>query len=147
NALLGEERQATGAVREGDSKGRHTTTRRELLELPSGALIIDTPGMREIGLWDAADGVAQTFADITEYAGQCRFRDCKHESEPRCAVQAAVAEGKLNDKRLDSYRRLLKEDAYEARKVEPAPSPRTRRRSKSITKAQRLAVEMKKDRD
>src|SRR5580658_5769240 len=85
NRLLQEDRQATYAVRASDSRGRHTTTSRELFVLPSGALIIDTPGLRELQLWNAAEGVTRTFADVDELAGQCRFTDCKHQSEPGCA--------------------------------------------------------------
>ena len=85
NRLLREERQSTHEVRESDSRGRHTTTSRELFLLPSGAMIIDTPGLRELQLWNAADGVAQTFRDVDELAAQCRFTDCQHQNEPGCA--------------------------------------------------------------
>jgi len=96
NALLGGARQATGAVRVSDAKGRHTTTRRELLEVPGGGCLIDTPGMRELGLWEAGDGVDKTFAELTELAAACRFRDCQHQGEPGCAVAAALESGTLD---------------------------------------------------
>ena len=89
-------------MRTGDSKGRHTTTSRQLFALPGGPLVIDTPGLRELGLWDAADGVERAFVDIEDLAAQCRYRDCGHFSEPGCAVQTAVAEGSLDSKRLEN---------------------------------------------
>lgn len=101
----------TGAVR-GDGKGRHTTTHRELLPLPGGALLIDTPGMRSLALWDAEEGIEATFADIEELAERCRFGDCEHRTEPDCAVLAAVDTGDLDPGRLESHRRLLKEQRW-----------------------------------
>jgi ribosome biogenesis GTPase / thiamine phosphate phosphatase len=115
NRLLGTDVLATQAVR-GDGRGRHTTTHRELLRLPCGALLIDTPGLRELGLWDADEGLSSTFRDIEELAASCRFGDCQHESEPGCAVRAALAEGRLTADRLESYRKLEREAAYQARK-------------------------------
>ena len=111
NRLLGEERIKTGGLRN-DGKGRHTTTHRELMPLPCGAFVIDTPGMRELGLWDAADGIGRAFADIEALAGSCRFGDCSHTCEPGCAVRAAVADGSLDEGRLESYLRLQAENAY-----------------------------------
>ena len=111
NRLLGEERLATDGLRN-DDKGHHTTTHRELLLLPSGAMVIDTPGMRELGMWDAASGVAQTFADIEALAEGCRFRNCTHASEPGCAVRAALQSGELDAGRWQSYRKLQAENAY-----------------------------------
>jgi len=105
NTLLGEERQATGAVRAGDGRGRHTTVTRELIALPSGALLIDTPGVREVGLWDG--GAEETYADVEELAAGCRFADCAHETEPGCAVRAAV-----EPERLDAWRKLAREQAW-----------------------------------
>jgi ribosome biogenesis GTPase len=117
NHLLGEERLTTGAVREGDHKGRHTTTRRELVQLSSGACLIDTPGIRELGLWLDADAVDAAYADIEPFAADCRFRDCRHESEPGCAVRAAVETGKLPPERLDGYLKLRHEaEAHEFRR-------------------------------
>ena len=112
NRLLGEERQEVGEVRAKDRRGRHTTTARELLRLPSGGLIMDTPGMRELQLWADADSVDETFPDIVELAAQCKFRDCSHTSEPGCAVLAAMEEGKLDPARYDHFLTLRKEVEY-----------------------------------
>jgi ribosome biogenesis GTPase / thiamine phosphate phosphatase len=119
NRLLGEAVQEVREVRENDSKGRHTTTARELFLLPSGALLMDTPGMREFQLWDAEEGVAQTFTDIDELAAHCRFGDCQHEGEPGCAVLAALSAGTLDAARLENWRKLLREQAFLRRKVDP----------------------------
>ena len=100
-------RQATAAVREGDDKGRHTTSMREMFAVPGGGAVIDTPGMRELGT-DEAD-LASSFADIEELALDCRFSDCLHETEPGCAVKAAVEAGQLEERRLESYRKLRRE--------------------------------------
>lgn len=99
NRLLGEERLATGGIRN-DDKGRHTTTHRELLFLPDGGMVIDTPGMRELGMWDAKSGIDRTFSDIEELALQCRFRDCTHTVESGCAVQKALKNGTLSKERM-----------------------------------------------
>ena len=111
NRLLGEERLATGGLRN-DGKGHHTTTHRELLLLPNGAMVIDTPGMRELGMWDTASGVEQTFADIEALAARCRFRNCAHTGEPGCAVRAALKSGELDAGRWQSYQKLTAENAY-----------------------------------
>jgi len=117
NRLLGHERQLTAEVRASDQRGRHTTTYRELVVLPGGALLIDTPGMRELQLWDASEGVAETFDDITRIAAGCHFSDCGHDSEPKCAVKAAVEAGQLAPERLASYHKLQAEhSALEARR-------------------------------
>ena len=113
NRLLGEERLATDGLRN-DDKGHHTTTHRELLVLPNGAMVIDTPGMRELGMWDAASGVEQTFADIEELAARCRFRNCSHTNEPGCAVRDAIRCGELDSGRWQSYQKLKNENAYAA---------------------------------
>ena len=113
NRLLGEERLATDGLRN-DDKGHHTTTHRELLFLPNGAMVIDTPGMRELGMWDAASGVEQTFADIEELAARCRFRNCSHTSEPGCAVRDALDNGGLDAGRWQSYQKLKNENLYAA---------------------------------
>jgi ribosome biogenesis GTPase len=115
NALLGYQRMQTSAVREDDSRGRHTTTRRELVRLPGGALLIDTPGIRSLGVAGASDGMDRTFADIATLAASCRFSDCSHESEPGCAVQAALADGTLARERFESHRKLEREAAHVAR--------------------------------
>jgi ribosome biogenesis GTPase len=110
NALIGDDRLRTADIRS-DDKGRHTTTRRELILLPQGGIVIDTPGMREIGV-DSAD-IAKAFAEIDELAAQCRFRDCTHKSEPGCAVKAAVEKGDIDAQRLESYFKLKKEARYD----------------------------------
>jgi len=119
NALAEETLLATAAVRERDRKGRHTTTHRELFQLPGGALLLDTPGLRELRVWDLADGLRQAFPDIEELAATCRFRDCQHDVEPGCAVLAAVAGGTLAPERLASFRKLRAEAAYAERKSDP----------------------------
>ncbi len=112
NALLGEDRQYVRSVREGDSKGRHTTCARELLIVPGGGLMIDNPGMREIQLWADEEGLAEAFEDIEELAARCRFRDCRHLSEPDCAVKDAIERGSLELRRFRAYVKLKKELAY-----------------------------------
>ena len=111
NRLLGEERLATNGLRN-DDKGHHTTTHRELLFLPNGAMVIDTPGMRELGMWEAASGVEQTFGDIEALAERCRFRNCSHSGEPGCAVRAAIRSGDLDSGRWQSYQKLKNENSY-----------------------------------
>ncbi|NOJ21164.1 ribosome small subunit-dependent GTPase A [Vibrio coralliilyticus] len=109
NGLLGESVQLTGGIRESDSKGRHTTTGRSMHFLPSGGVLIDTPGMRELQLFDCADGVAETFSDIEALAEKCRFSDCQHDSEPGCAVINAIETGQLEQRRLNNYLKLMRE--------------------------------------
>ena len=113
NRLLGEERLATDGLRK-DDKGHHTTTHRELLFLPNGAMVIDTPGMRELGMWDTVSGVEQTFTDIEALAARCRFRNCSHTSEPGCALRAALRSGELDSGRWQSYQKLKNENSYAA---------------------------------
>ena len=115
NSLLGEERLTTRAVRFKDGKGRHTTSVRQLLCLPGGALMIDTPGMRELGNFDIEEGLSETFAEITSLASRCRYRDCTHVHETGCAVLAALAEGTLSRERYESYLKLSEESAFQAR--------------------------------
>ncbi|WP_251057200.1 ribosome small subunit-dependent GTPase A [Streptomyces sp. ISL-94] len=110
NALLGAEVMEVQEAREVDGKGRHTTTTRNLLALPGGGVLIDTPGLRGVGLWDAEAGVGQVFSEIEAYAQRCRFHDCAHEAEPGCAVLGAVEAGMLPERRLESYRKLLREN-------------------------------------
>ncbi len=112
NRLLGQERQKVREVREKDGKGRHTTTYRELILLPQGGCLIDTPGMRELQLWSSGDGFQNAFSDISTLSANCRYDDCRHDSEPECAVKKAVEEGRLDMARLDSYRKLEKEVEY-----------------------------------
>jgi len=109
NALAGEELLLTREVREGDGRGRHTTTHRQLVVLPQGGVMLDTPGMRELQLWDADEGLSSAFAEIDDLATQCRFNDCAHEREPGCAVRAALADGSLERERFDSWRKLQRE--------------------------------------
>ena len=113
NCLLGEARQAAGDVR-GDGRGRHTTTRRALFRLPAGGLVIDTPGMRDLGLWDAGDGLDRTFSDVEALAARCRFRDCTHTGEPGCAVAYALETGSLAAERWKSYQKLRAEQDFAA---------------------------------
>ncbi|MFI5542138.1 ribosome small subunit-dependent GTPase A [Streptomyces sp. JL4002] len=110
NTLLGADVMEVQEAREVDGKGRHTTTTRNLLALPGGGVLIDTPGLRGVGLWDAESGVGQVFSEIEEYAERCRFHDCAHVAEPGCAVLAAVDAGELAERRLESYRKLLREN-------------------------------------
>jgi ribosome biogenesis GTPase len=127
NALAGEARMDTGEIREADERGRHTTTHRELVRLPSGALILDTPGMRELGLWESDAGVAAVFADIEALAADCRFTDCRHAAEPGCAVQAAIAAGRLDEDRWKSFQKLRAELAFERRKEDPRAALETKK--------------------
>ncbi len=134
NQLTGEDWQAVLPVRESDAKGRHTTTRRELFILPSGGLLIDTPGLRELQLWDGAEGLEETFADIETIAVGCRFTNCRHASEPDCAVRTAVASGQLNPARLASFQKLQREVTQFSRRHFSRATPETRSRTKSIKK-------------
>jgi len=111
---------ASGSVREGDHRGRHTTTHRELVALPGGGVLIDSPGLREVGLWEGDSGVARTFPEITALIDRCRFPDCTHRREPGCAVTAAVAEGKISEERLASWRKLRREIDRLAARDDPA---------------------------
>lgn len=119
NALSGDEVARIGSVREGDRRGRHTTTRRELFQIPGGACLLDTPGIRELRIWVVGDGLTGAFPEIEAYAGGCRFRDCRHETEPGCAVLAAVEAGNLDPARLGSFKKLQAEAAYEQRRNDP----------------------------
>ncbi|MCX5359894.1 ribosome small subunit-dependent GTPase A [Streptomyces sp. NBC_00124] len=110
NALVGADVMDVRAARDVDGKGRHTTTTRNLLALPGGGVLIDTPGLRGVGLFDAESGVGQVFSEIAELAERCRFHDCAHEAEPGCAVLAAVDDGELAERRLESYRKLIREN-------------------------------------
>ena len=109
NALAGEEVMAVSAIREEDSKGRHTTTHRQLITLKSGVSIIDTPGMRELGMWEVDEGIGEAFSDVEQYLGRCRFSDCRHVSEPGCAIRKAIDMGELDADRWESYRKLKEE--------------------------------------
>ena len=111
NALVGHGRMVTAEVREGDQRGRHTTTASELIRLVEGGWLVDTPGVRAVSLWSSGRGIENAFADVFDLMDHCRFRDCKHDDEPDCAVSAAVAAGQLDPKRLDSMKRLVAEEA------------------------------------
>jgi ribosome biogenesis GTPase len=128
NALAGDGRQATGTVREDDSRGRHTTTRRELVRVPGGALLVDTPGMRALELWDDGSGLEAAFDDLAALAARCRFGDCRHEAEPGCAVLAAVADGQLSAERLASHRKLTREVRSAATRADPVARKAERKR-------------------
>jgi ribosome biogenesis GTPase / thiamine phosphate phosphatase len=134
NALVGEELLPTLPGRDEDQKGRHTTTEREMVVIPGGGMIIDTPGLREIQLWEGDEGLADAFPEITALAGQCRFTNCAHETEPGCAVRAALASGALAEDRFQSYKKLQREVAhFEARRDTRAQSEQ-RRKTKQLTK-------------
>ena len=141
NRLLGEERLSTGSVREDDSRGRHTTTRRELILLPHGGLVIDTPGMRELQLWGDEEDLQTVFADIEELAASCRFRDCRHDAEPGCAVQEALDTGGLDIDRFESYSKLLRELAHLDRRQNELARQQAKKREKHFG---RLVKEIKK---
>ena len=118
NTFAGEELLATQEIREDDGEGRHTTTHRQLVLLPDGGLVLDTPGMRELQLWESSDGIAETFSDVEELAAQCRFSDCAHRTEPGCAVQAAIEDGSLPFERWASYKKLQRELAHLERRLD-----------------------------
>lgn len=135
NALLGEETMPTAATRS-DGKGRHTTAHRELLPLPAGGFVIDTPGLRSIGL-ATTEGLDRVFPEIEELAGACRFSDCAHDTEPGCAVLEAVEDGTLPERRLESYRKLLREAAYQERRGNARLMAEERAKWKSVSKQMR----------
>jgi ribosome biogenesis GTPase len=137
NRLLGRDRQSTGAVREADSRGRHTTTHRELLEMSGGALLIDTPGLRELQPWAGEDDVDGAFPEIEELAAKCRFRDCAHAGEEGCAVQSAIDDGALDFDRFSSYRKMRKEAAYLERQLDVRAQLDQKAQWKKIHKAMR----------
>ncbi|MFC9893073.1 ribosome small subunit-dependent GTPase A [Nocardia sp. NPDC127579] len=137
NALLGAEVFATNDVRAVDKKGRHTTVHRELRPLPGGGTLIDTPGLRGIGLYDAAEGIEKTFSDIESLAADCRFLDCSHVTEPGCAVVAALESGALTQRRMDSYRKLIRENAWMESRTDKRIQAERTREWKSISKQQR----------
>jgi ribosome biogenesis GTPase len=143
NALLGEERLRTGPVRDYDRKGRHTTTRRELVALPEGGLLLDTPGMRGLQLWGADTGLSETFADVIALAPGCRFRDCRHTAEPDCAVRAAVEAGRLDPARLAAYHKLHAELRHLESQVDPELRRERRREARAGDKAFKTRVKRK----
>jgi ribosome biogenesis GTPase / thiamine phosphate phosphatase len=137
NRLTGQTMMLVQDVREGDDRGRHTTTHRELIMLPQGGLIIDTPGMRELGLWDSESGLTDTFGDVDTLAQNCRFTDCNHEDEPGCAVREALRTGELDQSRFDSYLKLQRELAYMKRKEDKRASLAEKEKWKKVTKSMR----------
>jgi len=138
NALAGEELMATGDLR-ADGRGRHTTTSRQLLLLPGGGLYLDTPGMRELRLWDSEEGLAATFDDVTAAAARCRFHDCSHEHEPDCGVQAALADGALDRERYESWRKLQNELRWLAIKQDGRLRSEARKEWRRFARSQRKA--------
>lgn len=137
NQLIGTKIQATQSVRQGDSRGRHTTTHRELILLPSGGLIIDTPGMREIQMWGGDEGLQETFTDIETLSQQCHFRNCQHQNEPGCAVRQALNEGIIDRQRFSNYQKLQKEIDFLARKQDKRASLAEKEKWKKIHKEMR----------
>jgi ribosome biogenesis GTPase / thiamine phosphate phosphatase len=137
NRLLREDVLAIRPVRASDDRGRHTTSARSLLLLPSGALVIDTPGMRELQIWESDDGLGRAFDEIETLAASCVFRDCTHSLEPRCAVRAAVEEGRLAPERLENFRKLQREMAYLALRRDHSAQLAEKKRWKKINKAMR----------
>ena len=135
NRLLGHDLQKVAAVSEADGKGRHTTTSRQLVELASGALLIDTPGMRELQPWVDESAIDGAFEDIAQLARACRFSDCAHAEEPGCAVLEAVTAGTLDASRLEHYRRLLREAAFEERKRDKSAAAEEKRRWKQMSQS------------
>jgi ribosome biogenesis GTPase / thiamine phosphate phosphatase len=128
NTLAGEELLATQTIREDDGEGRHTTTHRQLVLLPDGGLVLDTPGMRELQLWESSDGIAETFADVEGLAANCRFSDCEHRTEPGCAVQAGIEDGTLPFARWASYKKLQRELAHLERRLDKRLQSEERKR-------------------
>ncbi len=137
NALLGAEHLKVTPVRDYDNKGRHTTTARELILLPTGGMVIDTPGMRELAMWDDQEGLSKTFDDIEELARGCRFRDCRHQGEPGCAVQKAIADGRLDAKRLQNYAKLKRELVHLSMRKDQRARLNSKKRWKEISLAVR----------
>jgi ribosome biogenesis GTPase / thiamine phosphate phosphatase len=120
-----------------DGRGRHTTTHRELVPVPTGGVIVDTPGLRELQLWDADEGLERAFGDVAELVTQCRFSDCAHESEPGCAVKEALADGTLSADRWESYLKLQRELAHLERKLDPKLRSEERKRWAAMSKSYR----------
>ncbi len=145
NALLGDDIMDVQATRDMDGKGRHTTTTRNLLALPGGGVLIDTPGLRGVGLWDAGSGVGQVFSEIEDLARDCRFHDCAHDSEPGCAVREAVESGELPHRRLESYRKLVRENQWIVAKTDARVRAEIKRDWKRKGAQGRAAMEAKRN--
>lgn len=146
NALLGEDVMEVRAARDVDGKGRHTTTTRNLLALPGGGVLIDTPGLRGVGLWDAETGVGQVFSEIEALAERCRFHDCAHDSEPGCAVRSALDAGELPERRMESYRKLMRENQRIVAKTDARLRAEIKRDWKRKGAEGRAAMEAKRGR-
>lgn len=142
NTLAGSDRMKVADIR-WDGKGRHTTTHRELLLLPSGAWVIDTPGMRELQLWDASEGLETAFSDVMELAAGCKFNDCKHDTEPGCAVKEAIADGTLDADRFASYNKQLREMAALARKIDKRLANEEAKKWKQVNKENRARTRIR----
>jgi ribosome biogenesis GTPase len=134
NALAGEDIQDTREVRVSDGRGRHTTVSRELIQLPGGGLVIDTPGLRAVGMWESTEGIDQAFSDVASLAENCRFRDCRHDGEPGCAVEAAVAAGEITARRLESYRELQSEARHVTEQLDVRARLDRKREDKQLAK-------------
>ena len=137
NCLLGEDKQKVNSISDAVGKGKHTTTRRELIAFPDGGLMIDTPGMRELQVWGEGDGMKKAFRDIEELAQSCKFRDCKHDMEPGCAVKSAIENGTLSDERYRSYLKLQKEFQFLSQRGDYKARIAERKRGKEIAKIAR----------
>ena len=137
NALAGREVMATGDVRQVDGKGRHTTSHRELVVLPNRAVVVDTPGLRGVAMYAAEDGLSQAFSELEELASACRFADCAHVGEPGCAILASIEAGDLSQARLDSWRKLQRELAFQVRRTDARLQAEERSKWKRISKQQR----------
>lgn len=137
NALAAETHQVVKAIRAHDARGRHTTTQRQLVRLAGGGLLVDMPGLREVGLYQNEAGLSEVFSDVEALADACRYRDCRHESEPGCGVRAAVEAGTLAADRLASYRKLKREIAYVTRRADARARTEEQRKWKQISKQSR----------
>ncbi len=142
NSLLGDERQAVKAIRD-DGRGRHTTTHRELIVLPTGGVIIDTPGMRELQLWDVDEGLDRTFEDVASLASGCRFSDCTHTKEPDCAVRSAIEDGTLPAERFESYEKLQREVAWLERKQDKRLAAEASKKWRAVHRSRRAGSQHK----
>jgi ribosome biogenesis GTPase / thiamine phosphate phosphatase len=140
NRMYGVDILETGAVRTDDDKGKHTTTHRELVHLPGGGLLIDTPGMRELQLWEASEGLSSSFQDIEDFAAACFYQDCKHQKEPNCAVKQALDDGSLDAERYNSFVKLQKELAYLARKEDKSLQAAEKEKWKKLHQANKKRV-------
>jgi ribosome biogenesis GTPase len=145
NQLMGHEVMDTGEIREADARGRHTTVTRQLLPLPGGGVLIDTPGIRTIGLVSGSEeALAKTFSELDEFLGKCKFRDCGHVGEPGCAIAEAIADGRLLASRYESYKRMGRELQHEETKYDPTAKTEHQRKMRVIAKTSRQKSRMDK---